>query len=79
MASQRVWSMALQQIRYRIRPDGVVEEEVSGVAGAGCEQLTDRIEARLGALQRRRATSEAFADAALLSHGHQTLHQLPPS
>jgi hypothetical protein len=52
--------MAQQTIRFRIRPDGRVEEQVEGVLGVGCEQLTERIEARLGAVQQRRSTAEAF-------------------
>jgi hypothetical protein len=52
--------MAQQTIRFRIRPDGRVEEQVEGVRGAGCAQLTERIEARLGAVQQRRSTAEAF-------------------
>lgn len=52
--------MAQQTIRFRIRPDGRVEEQVEGVIGAACEQLTGRLEARLGAVQQRRPTAEAF-------------------
>jgi hypothetical protein len=52
--------MAQSTIRFRIRPDGRVEELVEGVPGAGCESLTERIEARLGSVQQRRSTSEAF-------------------
>jgi hypothetical protein len=47
-------------IRYRIRPDGRVDELVEGLQGLACEQLTERIEARLGVLQQRQATAEAF-------------------
>jgi hypothetical protein len=53
--------MAQQSIRFCIRPDGRVEELVEGVQGSGCEQLTERIEARLGTVQQRQSTSEAFA------------------
>ena len=53
--------MAQQTIRFRIRPDGRVEEQVEGVIGAACEQLTERIEARLGSVQQRCSTSEAYA------------------
>ncbi|MBD2423601.1 DUF2997 domain-containing protein [Cyanobium sp. FACHB-13342] len=49
-----------QTIRFRILPDGRVEELVEGVRGLGCEQLTERIEARLGAVQQRQSTAEAF-------------------
>ncbi|MEY3757653.1 MAG: hypothetical protein RLZZ263_807 [Cyanobacteriota bacterium] len=53
--------MAQQTIRFRIRPDGRVDELVEGLAGVACEQLTDRIEAQLGVVQRREPTAEAFA------------------
>ena len=33
---------------------------MEGVQGSGCEQLTERIEARLGTVQQRQSTSEAF-------------------
>ena len=46
-------------IRYRIHPDGRVDELVEGLNGMACEQLTERIEARLG-VQQRRSTAEAF-------------------
>ena len=52
--------MPQHAIRFRIRPDGRVEELVEGLQGQGCEQLTERIEARLGAVQQRLSTAEAF-------------------
>ena len=55
--------MAQRTIRFRIRPDGRVEETVEGVAGEGCRQLTERIESRLGMVQQRQETSEAFQAA----------------
>ncbi|MBD1192887.1 DUF2997 domain-containing protein [Vulcanococcus sp. Clear-D1] len=67
--------MAQQTIRFRIRPDGRVEELVEGITGSGCEQLTERIEARLGSVQQRQATSEAFqaSNAAVTPEQTQTL------
>ncbi|MFZ9753995.1 MAG: DUF2997 domain-containing protein [Cyanobium sp.] len=59
--------MAQRTIRFRIRPDGRVEETVEGMAGAACESLTERIEARLGTVQQRRQTSEAFQAAEVAS------------
>ncbi|MDA0716940.1 MAG: DUF2997 domain-containing protein [Cyanobacteria bacterium] len=47
-------------IRYRIHSDGRVDELVEGLQGMACEQLTERIEARLGVVQQRRSTAEAF-------------------
>ena len=52
--------MAQQSIRFRIRPDGRVEEQVEGVQGQACQLLTERIETRLGAVQQRQPTAEAF-------------------
>ncbi|MEB3243680.1 MAG: DUF2997 domain-containing protein [Cyanobacteriota bacterium] len=52
--------MAQQSIRFRIRPDGRVEEVVEGVAGEACLTLTERIEAQLGTVSQRQSTSEAF-------------------
>jgi hypothetical protein len=52
--------MAQATIRFRIRPDGRVEEWVEGIRGHGCEQLTERIEASLGVVQQRLSTSDAF-------------------
>lgn len=56
--------MAQHSIRFRIRPDGRVEEQVEGVLGQACEQLTARIEARLGTVQQRRSTAAAFQASA---------------
>ena len=47
-------------VRFRIRPDGRVEERVEGVTGDACLQLTDRLEEALGTVERRQPTSEAF-------------------
>lgn len=53
--------MAQRTIRFRISPDGRVEEHVEGVQGLACESLTERIEARLGRVSQRRSTADAFA------------------
>jgi hypothetical protein len=70
--------MAQQSIRFRIRPDGRVEELVEGIQGSGCEQLTERIEAKLGTVQQRQSTADAFAAQAVateasLAAAEQTL------
>ncbi len=65
--------MAHSTIRFRIRPDGRVEELVEGVLGSGCEQLTERIEAKLGSVQQRQATSEAFQSSVAAVTPEQTL------
>ena len=66
--------MAQRTIRFLIRPDGRVEEQVEGVAGDGCNHLCDRIESRLGRVQQRRPTAEAYQSPAVASaQEHQTL------
>ena len=52
--------MPQRTVRFKIRPDGRVEERVEGVAGDGCQQLTERLEAALGSVERREDTAEAF-------------------
>ena len=44
--------MAQQSIKFTIRQDGTVTEEVMGVVGTDCENLTKRIEERLGTVER---------------------------
>ena len=65
--------MAQHSIRFRIRPDGRVEELVEGVAGDGCQQLTARIEAKLGSVQQRQPTSEAYQGQRVAVTPEQTL------
>ena len=52
--------MPQRTVRFRIRPDGRVEEQVEGVTGDACLQLTDRLEEALGTVERRQPTSEAY-------------------
>jgi len=69
--------MAHQTLRFRIRPDGRVEELVEGLTGRACEDLTSRIEARLGSVQTRQSTSEAYQGLSAALSNPQTLEQLP--
>ena len=55
--------MPQRTVRFRIRPDGRVEERVEGVTGDACLQLTDRLESALGTVERRQPTSEAFTSS----------------
>ena len=52
--------MPQRTVRFTIRPDGRVEERVEGVAGPACQQLTERLEAALGAVEHQEPTVEAF-------------------
>ena len=44
--------MAQQSIKFTIRKDGTVTEEVIGAVGNECESLTKNIEEKLGEVQR---------------------------
>ena len=44
--------MAQQTIKFIIRQDGTVTEEVMGVVGTDCENLTKTIEERLGVVEK---------------------------
>ena len=43
--------MKQQRIKFRIRKDGVVEEQTEGCTGPVCEVLTKDVNAKLGELQ----------------------------
>ena len=47
-----MYQMAQQTIKFTIRQDGIVTEEVIGVVGNDCENLTKRIEERLGVVEK---------------------------
>lgn len=49
-----------QQIEFTIRPDGTVEEKVTGVGGPACEDVTRGIEQALGKVEDRERTSEYY-------------------
>ena len=44
--------MAQQSIKFIIKQDGTVTEEVIGAVGNECESLTKNIEEKLGVVQR---------------------------
>ena len=52
--------MPQRTVRFTIRPDGRVEERVEGVVGYSCQQLTEKLEAALGTVERRESTAESF-------------------
>tara|TARA_R100000008_G_scaffold48299_1_gene28691 strand:- start:414 stop:623 length:210 start_codon:yes stop_codon:yes gene_type:complete len=43
--------MPQQTIKFTIKQDGSVTEEVIGIVGNDCENLTKRVEERLGVVQ----------------------------
>ena len=60
--------MKQQSIKFVIKQDGTVTEEVIGVVGPNCEKLTERIEEKLGALQYREPTADMYRS--VVEHDH---------
>ena len=52
--------MSQQSLKFTIRQDGTVTEEVMGVIGNQCENLTKRIEERLGVVEKVEHTSDYY-------------------
>ncbi|KAI0562193.1 hypothetical protein FGB62_64g146 [Gracilaria domingensis] len=43
----------IQTIEFSIRPNGIIEEKVTGVRGKNCQKLTEKIEKALGTVSKR--------------------------
>ena len=67
--------MPQQQIKFTIRQDGYVTEEVSGVDGNQCENITRTIEKKLGSLSYREKKSEYYNNVTLQHNQDQTQEQ----
>ena len=52
--------MSQQTIKFSIKQDGTVTEEVIGAVGNECENLTRNIEEKLGVVQRVEYKSEYY-------------------
>jgi Protein of unknown function (DUF2997) len=57
----------METLEFIIRPDGRVEERVTGIVGSSCEAVTAAIEAHLGIVASRELTSENFAQSLAVS------------
>ena len=65
--------MAQQTIKFTVKQDGTVTEEVIGVVGNDCENLTKRIEERLGVVERVENKPEYY-EQKQTTEDHVTLH-----
>ena len=52
--------MAQETIKFTISQDGTVTEEVMGVKGTQCLDLTEKIEEKLGIVEWRKETDEYY-------------------
>ena len=71
--------MPQQQIKFTIRQDGYVTEEVSGVDGNQCENITRTIEKKLGSLSYREVKPEYYNNVTLQHNQAETQEQATTS
>tara|TARA_B100001113_G_scaffold303242_1_gene263069 strand:+ start:1073 stop:1288 length:216 start_codon:yes stop_codon:yes gene_type:complete len=67
--------MRKQTIKFTIAQDGTVTEEVCGIMGNECEQLTKRIEDQLGEVLTRVYKPEYYEDVTLQQDQNQDQEQ----
>ncbi len=65
--------MAQQSIKFTIKQDGTVTEEVIGAVGNECENLTKNIEDKLGVVQRVEHKPEYYEQKQTIED-HVSLH-----
>ena len=65
--------MAQQSIKFTIKQDGTVTEEVIGAVGNECESLTRNIEEKLGVVQRVEHKPEYY-EQKQTTEDHVSLH-----
>lgn len=54
----------METLEFIIRPDGRVEEKVTGIHGMSCAEVTKKIEEQLGCVITHEKTAEYFAQVA---------------
>ena len=71
--------MPQQQIKFTIRQDGTVAEEVFGVIGNDCENITRTIEKKLGSLNYREVKPEYYNNVTLQHNQNEAQEQTTTS
>ena len=71
--------MPQQQIKFTIRQDGLVSEEVFGAVGNDCENITRTIEKKLGSLTYREVKPEYYNNVTLQYNQNETQEQTTTS
>ena len=67
--------MPQQQIKFTIRQDGTVAEEVFGVIGKDCENITRTIEKKLGSVNYTEVKPEYYKNVTLQHNQNETQEQ----
>tara|TARA_B100001113_G_scaffold42432_1_gene30010 strand:- start:86 stop:298 length:213 start_codon:yes stop_codon:yes gene_type:complete len=64
-----------QKLRFSIRQDGTVTEEVIGTIRSECISLTEQIEEKLGVLQTRQFKPEFYSNNVALQHNQNKIEE----
>ena len=64
-----------QKLRFSIRQDGTVTEEVIGTVRSECISLTEQIEEKLGVLQTRQFKPEFYSNNVALQHDQNKIKE----
>tara|TARA_Y100001970_G_scaffold112047_1_gene139845 strand:+ start:1527 stop:1739 length:213 start_codon:yes stop_codon:yes gene_type:complete len=64
-----------QKLRFSIRQDGTVTEEVIGTIRSECISLTEQIEEKLGVLQTRQFKPEFYSNNVALQHDQNKIKE----
>ena len=62
-----------EKIKFTITQDGMVKEEVQGVYGDACENLTKRVEDALGHVHFREETTDRYVNNTIQEQQNVTL------
>jgi hypothetical protein len=64
-----------QKLKFSIRQDGTVTEEVIGTVRSECITLTEQIEENLGVLQTRQFKPEFYSNNVALQHNQNKIEE----
>jgi len=64
-----------QKLKFSIRQDGTVTEEVIGTVRSECISLTEQIEEKLGVLQTRQFKPEFYSNNVALQHDQNKIKE----
>ena len=64
-----------QKLKFSIRQDGTVTEEVIGTVRSECISLTEQIEEKLGVLQTRQFKPEFYSNNLALQHNQNKIEE----
>ncbi len=66
--------MSIETLEFIIYPDGRVQETVTGMVGASCQEVTAAIEAQLGRVVSQEKTSEYYTQT--INQSERTIEQV---